>query len=211
MLKMRTINKTKLRSAVLALFLAATIIQFGRSAVGTFCVVDGESMSPTLNPEDVVQAKTSFVKARGDVVVISDDGGDLAIKRIVGLPGETVTIYKGYVYVNGRRLLEQYLAKGSYTFKHNARDERAAVWNLGADQYFVLGDNREESRDSRHYGPLQRSDVHGVINLPANAPEPALLEILLSESGKVTHRKQYRTGWNRIRTRSNPALADNNI
>src|SRR5262245_18438007 len=121
--QMRSINKTSLLRAVLALILGAVIIQFGRSAFGTFGIVDGESMSPTLNPNDVVQAKASFVKARGDVVTVTDDGGGRAIKRIVGLPGETVTLYGGHVYVNGQRLFEPYLDKGTYTFKYNPRNE----------------------------------------------------------------------------------------
>ncbi len=204
---MRPINKTSIRSAVLVLILAGVIIEFGRSAFGKFCVVDGYSMSPTLNPDDVVQAKASYVKVRGDVVIVTDDGGDLAIKRIVGLPGEVVTIYRGHVYVNGQRLLEPYLAGGTFTFKSNPRNQRAEVWHLDADQYFVLGDNRYESRDSRHYGPLQRSDVHGVVHLPENSPEPGFLEIKLSESGQVTHYKHYRSNhhasWNRNLTRNN--------
>ena len=200
---MRPINKTSIRSAVLVLILAGVIIEFGRSAFGKFCVVDGYSMSPTLNPDDVVQAKALYVKVRGDVVVVTDDGGDLAIKRIVGLPGEAVAIYRGHVYVNGQRLLEPYLASGTFTFKSNPRNQRAEVWRLAADQYFVLGDNRCESRDSRHYGPLQRREVHGVVNLPENSPEPAFLEITLSESGKVTHHKYYRASWNRNLTRNN--------
>ena len=201
---MRPINKTSIRSAVLVLILAGVIIEFGRSTFGKFCVVDGYSMCPTLNPDDVVQAKASYVKVRGDVVIVTDDGGDLAVKRIVGLPGEAVTIYRGHVYVNGQRLLEPYLGKGTFTFKNNPRNQRAEVWRLNADQYFVLGDNRCESRDSRHYGPLQRRDVHGVVNLPENSPEPALLEIVLSKSGQVTHHKHYRSNyrasWNRDQT-----------
>ena len=204
---MLPINKTSIRSAVLVLILAGVIIEFGRSTFGKFCVVDGYSMCPTLNPDDVVQAKALYVKVRGDVVIVTDDGGDLAIKRIVGLPGESVAIYRGHVYVNGQRLLEPYLASGTFTFKSNPRNQRAEVWRLDADQYFVLGDNRYESRDSRHYGPLQGRDVHGVVNLPENSPEPAFLEIMLSESGKVTHYKHYRSNyhasWNRNLTRNN--------
>lgn len=203
---MRPTNKTSIRCTVLVLILAGVILEFGRSAFGKFCVVDGYSMSPTLNPDDVVRAKALYVKVRGDVVIVTDDGGGLAIKRIVGLPGETVAIYRGHVYVNGRRLLEPYLAKGIFTFKSNPRNQLAEVWHLDADQYFVLGDNRCESRDSRYYGPLQRRDVHGVVNLPENSPEPAFLEIMLSESGKVTYYKNYRSSyrpsWNRDQTAS---------
>ena len=205
---MRPINKSSVRKAVLALILAAVILQFGRTTVGKFCVVDGESMCPTLNPDDVVQAKASYVRARGDVVIVTDDSGEGAIKRLVGLPGETVTIYRGYVYVNGQRLLEPYLANGTFTFKDNPRNERAEVWRLEANQYFVLGDNRYESRDSRHYGPLERSLVHGVVDLPDNSPGPTFLEIVLSDSETVIHLKHYGPSANRKRARHDSLVAD---
>jgi signal peptidase I len=197
---MQPIKKTRVRSAVLGLILAATIIEFGRTSIGTFCIVDGESMCPTLNPGDVVQARVSYVKARGDVVIITDDSGSDAVKRIVGLPGEVVTIYGGEVYVNGRRLLEPYLDQGGCTFKNNQKNEPAAVWRLAADEYFVLGDNRYGSGDSRHYGPIRRSEIHGVVDLPENAPGPAFLEIMLSESGELIQNKHYRQTSNRNRT-----------
>ncbi len=200
---MQLINKTSIRSAVLGLILAAAIIEFGRTTLGTFCVVDGESMCPTLNPGDVVQARISYVKARGDVVIITDDSGSNAVKRIVGLPGEAVSVYKGHVYVNGQQLLEPYLDQDACTFKNNQKNEPVAVWHLDADQYFVMGDNRCGSCDSRHYGPLRRSEIHGVVGLPKNAPEPAFLEIMLSESGEVIHKKHYR----QTSPRTRPPLA----
>lgn len=197
---MKLILKTNIRSAVLGLMLAAAIVGFGRTHFGTFCVVDGKSMCPTLNGGDVVQAKVSFVKMRGDVVILTDDSGREAIKRIVGLPGEVVTIYEGEVYINGQRLFEPYLDEPTSTFKNNQKNEPAAVWQLEADQYFVMGDNRFWSCDSRHYGPIRRGEIHGVVNLPANAPGPAFLEIMLSDSGKVIHNERCHQSPNRNRT-----------
>ncbi len=189
---MQPIKRTSIRSAVLGLILAALLVQFGRTTLGTFCIVDGKSMYPTLNPGDVVQAKVSYVKGRGDVVILTDDSGSEAIKRIVGLPGEVVAIYGGQVYVNGRRLLEPYLDEEASTFKNNQKNEPVAVWHLAADQFFVMGDNRFWSCDSRHYGPIRRSEIHGLVELPKNAPEPAFLEIMLAGSGELIQKKHSR-------------------
>jgi len=130
-------------------------------------------------------------------VILTDDSGSDAIKRIVGLPGEVVTLYGGEVYINGRRLFEPYLDLDTRTLKNNQKNEPAAVWRLGADQYFVMGDNRFWSCDSRHYGPVRRSEIHGVVDVPENAPEPALLEIKLSESRKLVQNKHHRHTSNR--------------
>jgi signal peptidase I len=189
---MQLIKNTQVRTAVLGLMLAVVILEFGRTTLGTFCIVDGTSMCPTLNPGDFVHARVSYVKARGDVVIVTDDSRSEAIKRIVGLPGEVVTLFGGEVYINGQRLLEPYLEEASCTFKNNQKNEPAAVWDLAADQYFVMGDNRCGSCDSRHYGPLPRSGIRRVVELPKNSPGPAFLEITLANSGKAIQNHHHR-------------------
>lgn len=183
-------SKPKLLRGILALTLAGVVIESGQATFGKLYVVDGRSMCPTLSPDDVVHVKGSLVH-RGSVAVISDGRGQSAIKRIIGLPGETVAIYRGHVYVNSRRLFEPYLDVGVYTHKDNLQNERAAIWRLNEDEYFVLGDNRAESCDSRNYGPLRRDQIRGVVTLPANSLEPSFLEITLSDSGEVVHHKHY--------------------
>src|SRR6266487_2139953 len=140
---MRLINCICDRRLILPLVSLGVGIEFMRSAVGTFSVIEGTSMCPTLRPNDVVQAKTLYGQSqRGDVVVITDNQNERAIKRIIGLPGETVTIYRGFVYVDCQRLNEPYLPKHTCTFKSSPEDERAIRWRLKAHQYFLMGDNR---------------------------------------------------------------------
>jgi signal peptidase I len=194
---MRQIDKTRLLRRGLALILAVVIIEFGHATSGKFYAVDGTSMCPALFPNDVVRTKVSVETKRGDVAVVLDNRGDQAIKRIIGLPGETMAIFRGHVYVNGRRLFEPYLEIGVFTHKNDQQSERPAVWRLSADEYFVMGDNRFESCDSRQYGPLQRENIRGVIDLPSNSPKPSFLDITLSASGKVVYHKHY--GPNRTR------------
>ena len=200
---MRLINCICDRRLILALVSLGVGIEFMRSAVGTFSVIEGTSMCPTLRPNDVVQAKTLYGQSqRGDVVIITDNQNERAIKRIIGLPGETVTIYRGFVYVDCQRLNEPYLPKHTCTFKSSPEDERAIRWRLKAHQYFLMGDNRSESCDSRNYGPVEHHQINRVVKLPENSPRPGFCEIMLSETGKVMPVK-YRQASGRNRFRQN--------
>ena len=96
--------------------------------------------------------------ARGDIVVAN--GPRLRdtdyIKRIVGLPGEHVRIGAAGILINEHYLHEPYLAKGEWSV-----DGSVSQWLLADDEYLVLGDNRNDSRDSRRFGPLSRDHILG--------------------------------------------------
>ena len=172
------------RSLALLLLMVFTV-QFFRREVGTFSVVEGVSMYPTFLPNDVVQARTLYTELqRGDVVIVADHQGGEMIKRIIGMPGETVTLHRGFVYINQQRLSEPYLPKFTYTFKRDQSNERAISWQLKNEEYFVLGDNRLHSADSRHYGPLARHQIHRIVDAPVTA-RPELESIMLLEDGEV--------------------------
>lgn len=176
----------RVRRLILVLLLVLVGVEFVRNRFGTFSVVDGVSMYPTFKPNDVVQARTTYAEAqRGDVVIVADAEGDQMIKRIIGLPGETVTLYRGFIYINHQRLREPYLPRHTYTYKSNQEDERIIAWQLAGNQYFVLGDNRLQSTDSRHFGPVTRRQINRVVNIPANAARPDFCRIMISETGKV--------------------------
>jgi signal peptidase I len=150
--------------AALVLMSALSYYLINRYALSTV-VVQGRSMAPTLEDGDrFLLNRLSFLAGtpkRGDLVVLHDPGhGDLAVKRIVGLPGERIEIKEGVVFVNGRRLREIYLAIGTETLLPQGRE---AVLSLGAEEYFVLGDNREQSEDSRAYGAIGRERIVGAL------------------------------------------------
>jgi signal peptidase I len=129
--------------------------------------VGGNSMSPNYPPGTwVYTAPISTPLERGDVVVIDDGHPECAIKRIVGLPGEMVHLKHGYVFINRRILLEPYVPRKVYTFPR----EREGVCILGENEYFVLGDNRPSSTDSRTYGPISRAQVKRRISVPEGSP-----------------------------------------
>ena len=125
--------------------------------------VEGTSMMPSLLDQErlfINQFSYRFglgdIK-RGDTVVFwfPEDRTQSYIKRVIGLPGDTVAVENGYVFVNGRKLEEQYVP-AEY---RDQRDYPAHV--VPADNYFVLGDHRISSNDSRSWGFVPRSYIYG--------------------------------------------------
>ena len=128
--------------------------------------VVGESMHPTLeNSQQYLLNHWVFYfrqPHRTEIVVIRDptDRG-LSVKRIIGLGGEQVFFKAGAVFINGKQLKEPYLQPGMATFAGAYRHDQ--VFQCGEDEVFVLGDNRNNSLDSRAYGPIPRRSVLGLI------------------------------------------------
>lgn len=128
--------------------------------------VVGVSMAPTLYDSQLylLNRWIYLVRApqRADVVVLRDplDNG-FSVKRIVALPGDTVYLADGCVYVNGHKLAEAYLPAGTTTAALSNLKEQ--FFKCGQGQYFVLGDNRRNSIDGRMYGPLPRQNILGLL------------------------------------------------
>jgi signal peptidase I len=127
--------------------------------------VQGRSMESTLFEGDRYVVNRFAYRwrepQRGELVVLDDHiDGSLAVKRIVGLPGETFSIVGGRVWIDGKPLAEPYLAKGAWTaaLKHGRQP-----LVIPPDHYIVLGDNRSNSVDSRTYGPTGRRNLIGVL------------------------------------------------
>lgn len=120
-------------------------------------IVEGASMQPNFETgEWIIVNRLPYLigePQRGDVVIIdfAEPQEDL-IKRVIGLPGETVEIHDGVVYIDGAALPEHYI---------NAQPRYDGEWTLGPEEYFVLGDNRNNSRDSHSFGALNREQIVG--------------------------------------------------
>lgn len=128
--------------------------------------VSGNSMLPTLHSGDyILTDKLSYrfgSPKQGDIIVLKnprDESQDF-IKRIIALPGDTVKIESGQVFVNDKAVAEKYLPNDFKTrsglFLGEGQDVKA-----GSNQYFVLGDNRNHSSDSREWGGITREEIVG--------------------------------------------------
>lgn len=139
-----------------ALILALTIHLFLAQAT----IVFGRSMEPSLFERQrlIIDKITYYFRApdRNDIVVIKrPEMDELLVKRIIGLPGEKVEIRDGYVFINGNRLPEP--------FPHGQYPQNIPAYTLGPVEYYVLGDNRGNSNDSRAFGPILREDILGRV------------------------------------------------
>ena len=172
----------------IGLLLALLIKQF----VFQFVRVDGPSMQPNLqNNERVVCLKQAKIH-RGSVVVFDANGVDPQVsvktdyvKRVIGLPGDTVEAKNGNLYVNGKKVDQSYISKserssgtGTWTL-HSISQENSWVSHNGAykvpkGEYFVLGDNRSVSNDSRYWGFVPKNKIVGVVKVGFwNRKQPA--------------------------------------
>jgi signal peptidase I len=127
--------------------------------------IKGVSMMPTLlDGQRYVLYRCAYLfraPRKSEIVVIRDpEDHGLSIKRIVGLPGETVQVRRNGVYINDQKLSEPYLVSKYVLWPRYATTRPVQV---PKDCYFVLGDNRDNSADSRIYGPVPRNAVLGVV------------------------------------------------
>jgi signal peptidase I len=139
--------------------------------------IPSDSMVPTLKKNDrVIVNKLSYKfhnVHRGDIIVFSTPKGpdgqpidptikDL-VKRVIGLPGETVTEKNGHIFVNGTALKESYLPAGTVSDCASFQPQCFPTGPLPADRYWVMGDNRAGSRDSRYFGAIKKSEIVGRV------------------------------------------------
>lgn len=129
-------------------------------------LVQGASMEPSFSNGNYLIVDEVTYKfrepGRGEVIVFinpTNDRDEFYIKRIIGIPNDRVLIQGNQVYVNGDLLNETYLSKEDMNFNNNLDIK------LKADEYFVMGDNRPHSFDSRSWGPLDRDQIVGAVRL----------------------------------------------
>jgi len=128
--------------------------------------IKGASMSPTLRDgQRYILFRCTYLwraPRQGEIVVIRDpEDHDLSIKRVIGLPNQWIQIKPDGVYVDNEKLAEPYLtAEAAWSSGHKLIKK----FQLGPNQYYVLGDNRDCSADSRIYGPIKKNAILGLIH-----------------------------------------------
>ena len=143
---------------ILETLVLAVVLYFGINAVSARVRVDGFSMRPTLQDGEYILVNKLAYKLgqpqRGDIVVFVfpvNPEEDL-IKRVIGLPGDTISVQGGVLSINGVAMNEPYI---------NAPPAYEGTWTVSPDELFVLGDNRNDSRDSHQWGLLPVGNVIG--------------------------------------------------
>ena len=137
-----------------------TALGAGRWLRGRYYRVEvaGDSMRPTLRPGEFLVLRRGAARRGGEaaaIVALHDATGRLILKRIVGLPGESLRVGTA-VLINRRRLAEPY-AQGA-----TPQAQFRGANQLAEDEYFLIGDNREASTDSRDFGAVSRDRIEGV-------------------------------------------------
>lgn len=134
--------------------------------IAQFHKVSGNSMFPTYhNGNYLITEKISYRLGnpkKGDVVVLKnprDESQDF-IKRVIAIPGDTIKIERGSIFINGQQTAEPYLPSGTNT-KAGAFLTEGATIKAAPDQYFVVGDNRDHSSDSREWGAVTKEKIIG--------------------------------------------------
>ena len=146
----------KLLRSLVPYIIIIVVVVFIRTFIITPVKVNGTSMYPTLEGNEIMLLNKLADIDRFDIVVLQLEGEDSnLIKRIMGLPGETVEISENQIYIDGELLDDPY----GYGITYNIDPV-----TLGDDEYFILGDNRIISLDSRSFGKIHRSEIKGTTN-----------------------------------------------
>lgn len=144
----------------LTILIPVVVAMLIHNYVFTFARVDGDSMLDTFHTNNITGVSRLHYRLhepqRGEIITCHYDEGDkLYVKRIIGLPGETLEIRNGVVYINGEALQEDYIVhKDDYSF---------GPYILEDNEVLVMGDNRVVSLDGRQLGPIPLDYIYGRV------------------------------------------------
>ncbi|MFC4353611.1 signal peptidase I [Chryseomicrobium palamuruense] len=142
----------------IALMLGIAIIWLIRTTFLTTYHIQGDSMLPNLHSNDKVVVLRNTTIDYGDIVILHRSQDSDIVKRVIGLPGDKIEFKENAIYINGEYQEETYIVSESFTLK----DSEVVV---PEDSYFVLGDNRDRSLDSRQLGEFRSSQIVGEVKM----------------------------------------------
>lgn len=147
----------KNKKDALSYLIIILVVVLIRTFIITPIRVVGSSMDKTLKQGEILLLeKVDKSYKRYDIVVIKE-GNERIIKRIIGMPGESIKIVEGVIYINGEAIEDKYASTYTEDFSLSKFDLEV----IPEDSYFVLGDNRKVSKDSRLLGPINKKQIQG--------------------------------------------------
>lgn len=145
----------KVIKEVIPYIVIVVVVVLIRTFIITPVRVDGDSMKNTLKNGDILLLYKLSSIDRFDIIVLDEEkDNEKIIKRVIGLPGETVAIKKGKIYINDK------VIDDVYAYGQTSDYDKVT---LKDDEYFILGDNRLISKDSRYFGPIKDNEIKGKI------------------------------------------------
>ena len=142
-------------SVVIGLSLGLFIINF----VACLGVVEGSSMEPTYKDGDRIVICKIGKPCRGDIAILEKDDGAILIKRVIAEPNDSLLIDDSKVYINGELVDEPYIKESTFS----GEDNEGVVVHMNEGEYFVMGDNRNNSNDSRYFGVVNSEQLVGKV------------------------------------------------
>ena len=155
-------KKKNIFLSLLPYVIIVLVVVLIRTFIVTPVQVDGSSMYPTLEDKEILILKKYDKSFKRFDIVVFDYKGARLIKRIIGLPGETVEYFDNKLYINGVEVKEKF-KRNSETLDFKLEDIDYTI--IPEDKYFVMGDNRNNSTDSRLIGLIDKSQIKGATNL----------------------------------------------
>lgn len=146
----------KLVKEVVPYVVIIVVVLLIRTFIVTPVTVDGPSMRNTLYDNDLMVLKKYDKNYERNEIVVFKRGKDRLIKRVIGLPGEKIKCVGGIIYINNEEYKDEYGVGETEDFKE---------YSLANDEYFVMGDNRGNSADSRIFGPVKKENIMGSTDL----------------------------------------------
>ena len=145
----------KIIKEIIPYIVIVLVVVLIRTFIITPVRVDGDSMKNTLKNGDILLLYKLGSINRLDIIVLDEEkDNEKIIKRVIGLPGETVAIKKGKIYIKDKVIDDE------YAYGETSDYDKVT---LEDDEYFILGDNRLISKDSRYFGPIKKSEIKGKI------------------------------------------------
>ena len=145
----------KFLKSILPYVIIIIVVVLIRTFIMTPVRVNGTSMYPTLKGNEIMLLNKLGKIDRFDIVVLKLDEEENLIKRVIGMPGETIEIRDNKIYINDKVLKDPYGFGVTYS---------VSKLTLKENEYYVLGDNRQVSSDSRIFGPIEGAKIKGTTN-----------------------------------------------